>query len=124
MKRIFFFTALLLIAACKPIETNPDILTDNSTDTDITINTDGDNTEIEKIEYRATETILTDLINTKLEVRFLWEQARMFGKETLTAKPHWYPQNKLILDAKGMEINSVSMNGKPLTFIYENDVLT
>lgn len=124
MKRIFFFTALVLIAACKPIETNPDILTDNTSDNGISITTDGEDQEIEKKEYRATETVLTDLINTKLEVRFLWEQARMIGKETLTAKPHWYPQNKLILDAKGMEINSVTMNGKPLTFTYENDVLT
>lgn len=74
--------------------------------------------------YRATESILTDLIHTKLEVNFDWAKSRMNGVATITAKPHFYASNKLILDAKGMLINSVKMEGKSLQFVYENDLLT
>lgn len=74
--------------------------------------------------YRATETVKTDLVHTKLEVSFDWSKAWMYGKETLTAKPHFYASNELVLDAKGMTINSVTMNGKALVFTYKDDVLT
>lgn len=74
--------------------------------------------------YRATETLLTDLVHTKLEVDFIWEKSQMNGIATITAKPHFYATNQLILDAKGMEINSVKMNGKGLKFNYANDILT
>src|SRR5690554_3792901 len=53
--------------------------------------------EIEVIEqpiYRASETIHTDLIHTKLEVSFNWEKAQMNGKATLT------------LDRKSTRLNS------------------
>ena len=48
----------------------------------------------------------------------------MTGKETLTAKPHFYATSRLILDAKGMQINGVSMNGKTRPYTYEKDILT
>jgi aminopeptidase N len=74
--------------------------------------------------YRETETILTDLIHTKLEVNFDWAKSRMNGIATITAKPHFYTSDELILDAKGMIINSVSMGGSTLDYTYENDFLT
>ena len=70
--------------------------------------------------YRAANTILTDLVHTKLEVNFNWAQARMNGKATITAKPYFYSSDSLILDAKGMDINSVSLNGKNLTYTYDS----
>ncbi len=124
MKHIFLITGLLAFVACKPIETNPDILNDGVTILDNEIDGNSDNEALELKPYRATETVLTDLINTKLEVKFLWNQSRLVGKETLTAKPHFYSQKQLVLDAKGMEISAVAMNGKPCVFTYENDVLT
>src|SRR5690606_21401955 len=48
----------------------------------------------------------------------------LYGKATISLKPHFYPQDTLVLDAKGMEIHSVKMNGKDLTHSYENDFLT
>lgn len=75
-------------------------------------------------DYRATRTVLTDLILTKLEVSFDWNNSYLIGKETLTAKPHFYSSDLLILDAKGMEIKGVQMNGKTLGYEYLNDVLT
>jgi aminopeptidase N len=41
--------------------------------------------------YNASRTLLTDLIHTKLEVSFDWSNAYLIGRETLTAKPHFYP---------------------------------
>ncbi len=73
--------------------------------------------------YRETETILTDLIHTKLEVNFDWEKSRMNGVAWITAKPHFYASDSLILDAKGMDINSVSIGNKALSYTYENDFL-
>jgi aminopeptidase N len=73
--------------------------------------------------YMATETVLTDLIHTKLEVNFDWENSRMNGVATITAKPHFYTSDSIILDAKGMLINSVEREGKRLTYSYANDVL-
>lgn len=74
--------------------------------------------------YRASETILTDLIHTRLEVEFDWAQSQMKGLAEITAIPHFYASDKLILDAKGMIINSVSLGKSPLKFLYEDDVLT
>ncbi|MGB0933181.1 MAG: M1 family aminopeptidase [Lishizhenia sp.] len=68
--------------------------------------------------YRASEKILTDLIHTKLEVRFDWEKAHLLGKATLTAKPYFFATDSLILDAKGMEIHTVMMNEYPLNYSY------
>ena len=73
--------------------------------------------------YRATETLLTDLVHTKLEVEFIWEKSQMKGVATITAKPHFYPSSTLILDAKGMDINSVRMDGKDLKYEYADDIL-
>jgi aminopeptidase N len=73
--------------------------------------------------YRATETVFTDLIHTKLEVNFDWSKSRMNGVANITAKPHFYPSDSLILDAKGMDILSVKMDGKELTYTYGSDIL-
>ncbi|MBI3719154.1 MAG: M1 family metallopeptidase [Sphingobacteriales bacterium] len=59
--------------------------------------------------YRATPTKDFDLINTKLDVRFDYDKAYMYGKAQITLKPHFYPQKQLRLDAKGMELHEVSL---------------
>ncbi len=74
--------------------------------------------------YHAAETILTDLIHTKLEVDFNWEAQTMHGIATITAKPHFYPSSSLILDAKSMIINRVEMDGNLLEYEYDNAFLT
>ncbi len=78
----------------------------------------------ERAIYRASETKLFDLIHTKLEVSFDWDKSWLNGLATITLKPHFYAQDTLVLDAKGMEIRTVKLNGKPLDFSYENDFLT
>lgn len=82
-----------------------------------------DDLPTERPVYHETETILTDLVHTKLEVNFIWEKSQMNGVATITAKPHFYPSDSLILDAKAMLINSVKMGGKDLKYTYADDYL-
>lgn len=73
--------------------------------------------------FHASETVFTDLIHTKLEVSFDWNKSWLYGKETLTAKPHFYATDSLILDAKGMEIQSVKLGGSDLRYSYDSSFL-
>jgi aminopeptidase N len=74
--------------------------------------------------YHATRTLHVDIIHTKLQVDFDWFNARMNGIATLTMKPHFYPTDSLVLDAKGMDIHFVKLNGKELAFKYDSLQLT
>ncbi len=124
MKKICYLVALVLVA-CQPKKSG--LEHEASQSSDPKSNTAAVIEEPKQDQpkvYHASRTILTDLINTKLEVSFDWNKAWLIGKETLQAKPHYSPSNKLILDAKGMEIKSVSMAGKACQFDYKDDVLT
>ena len=50
-----------------------------------------------------------DLVHTKLDVRFDYAKAYLYGKAWITLKPHFYSTDSLLLDAKGMEIKEVSL---------------
>ena len=64
-----------------------------------------------------------ELVHTKLDVRFDYDKAFMYGKEWLTLKPHFYATDSVLLDAKGMEIKEVAvMKGAtkiPLKYTYD-----
>lgn len=82
-----------------------------------------DYVEVETAVYRETETVFTDLIHTKLSVNFDWTTSRMNGKAEITAKPHFYASDSIVLDAKSMDIKSVTMNGVALKYTYKDDLL-
>ncbi len=73
--------------------------------------------------YRATSTKINDLVHTKLDVKFDYAKAWMYGKEWLTLKPHFYPTDSLTLDAKGMDIKEIAiMKGSSksaLKYVYD-----
>jgi aminopeptidase N len=73
--------------------------------------------------YRATSTRVNDLVHTKLEVKFDYTKAWMYGKEWLTLKPHFYSTDSLTLDAKGMDIKEIAMmkgtSKSPLKYTYD-----
>src|SRR5215203_3077405 len=73
--------------------------------------------------YRATEKKINDLIHTKLEARFDYSKSYLYGKVWLTLRPHFYPTDSLLLDAKGMDIKQIAVvkGGKntPLKFAYD-----
>lgn len=73
--------------------------------------------------FRASRTILTDLIHTKLEIRLDWKNSWLIGKATLSLKPHFYATDSLFLDAKGMEIKSIYLANNKLNFNYDSNTL-
>ncbi len=74
--------------------------------------------------YRASATKINDLVHTKLDVKFDYAKAWMYGKAWITLHPHFYPTDSLNLDAKAMNINEVSLvtGGKtiPLKYTYDS----
>ncbi len=74
--------------------------------------------------YQPSYTIVNDIISTKLEVSFDWDNQYMPGKATITFKPRFYPTDSLTLDAKGFDIYKVEMvsasGNKPLTYVYDS----
>ena len=124
MKSILYLFFVTILVACgvktTPAPEAPVVETIEVIEEEIEIDAE---LPTERTKYNEAETILTDLIHTKLEVRFDWEKSQLIGTETLIAKPHFYPSDSLILKAKGMTINSVKLNGKELKFVYADDLL-
>src|SRR5215203_65243 len=52
--------------------------------------------------YRSTAEKINDLVHTKLDAKFDYIKSQMNGKVWITLKPHFYPTDSLLLDAKGM----------------------
>ncbi len=77
-----------------------------------------------KKQYRASATKINDLMHTKLDVKFDYAKAWMYGKAWITIHPHFYATDSLNLDAKAMNINEVAMvkGGKniPLKYTYDS----
>ncbi|QMU30290.1 M1 family metallopeptidase [Adhaeribacter radiodurans] len=78
--------------------------------------------------YNPSITRLSDLIHTNLKLRFDWSKQQAIGEATLTLKPFFYPQNTVVLDAKGFTIKSVKLitgsTNKDLAYKYDNQKLT
>ncbi len=77
--------------------------------------------------YRASATVINQLIHTELHVSFDWDKQYLYGKATITLKPYFYPTDSLTLDAKGMDIHEISLlkgNDKtPLKYKYDTKQL-
>ncbi|MBO2012351.1 M1 family metallopeptidase [Hymenobacter negativus] len=57
-------------------------------------------------------TILTEVVDTKLDVRFDYKKQYLLGTAILTLRSHFYPQSELVLDAKGFDIQKVELVGE------------
>ncbi|AWV99133.1 M1 family metallopeptidase [Arcticibacterium luteifluviistationis] len=69
--------------------------------------------------YNASETKYFDLIHTELDVKPDWQTNHLEGQAELTLKPWFYPQEKLILDAKGFDIKKVVLNNQTVDYKYD-----
>ena len=80
-----------------------------------------------KHEFNPSRTLEHDLLHTKLRVSFNWDKQQLNGIAELTLKPYFYPQDKLTLDAKGMDIHGVNLmkgyDGTPLKYEYNGEKL-
>ena len=72
--------------------------------------------------YNPSRTLWVDLVHTKLDVSFDWKNSQLLGKATVTMKPHFYSTDTVTLDAKGMDINNVTLNGKKINFTYDDQL--
>ncbi|MDV7188286.1 M1 family metallopeptidase [Lutibacter sp. TH_r2] len=77
----------------------------------------------EKI-YRAEREKINDLIHTKLKVDFNFEKSQLNGEAWITLKPHFYPTNTLVLDAKSFDIHAVKINNSEAPFNYSDNEIT
>lgn len=91
-----------------------------------------DTIEVEDVSprqpYKASATRVVDLIHTKLDVKFDWEKQYLYGKANLTFKPHFYDVESFKIDAKGFDVNEVSIVGSDqkneLPFEYDGLQIT
>ncbi|HLG03577.1 MAG TPA: M1 family metallopeptidase [Bacteroidia bacterium] len=58
--------------------------------------------------YNPSATRETDILHTKLDVRFDWAKRYLYGKATISARPYFYSIAKINLDARGMELIRVA----------------
>lgn len=73
---------------------------------------------------RLTPKRINNLVHTKLDVSFDFENSHLFGKAWITLTPHFYPTDSLTLDAKGMTFSSIELvvPGKsPQVLSYQYD---
>lgn len=77
--------------------------------------------------YRGSYTRLTDIIHTKLDLKFDWDSSHVIGKAFIQAKPWFYPSDSLVLSAKGFKIEQVALVKKddllPLKYTYDRKKL-
>jgi aminopeptidase N len=71
--------------------------------------------------------MLSDLVNTKLDVSFDYVKQYLYGTATLTLRPHFYPQQTLLLDAKNFLISEVAIvpakgAARPLKYTYDDSL--
>ncbi len=115
---LFALGVLLFVSSCSSSKKAAKGAVVENLDT-ITVTASRDN------PYRGSATKDFDLVNTKLEVKFDYAKQYMYGKATLTLKPHFYPQTELVLDAKHFDINTVSVvtgenNSEALHYTYDS----
>ena len=79
-------------------------------------------------KYRESNTILNDLIHTKLDLSFDYKKKHVSGTAEITLKPYYYPSDNLILDAKKFIIHSIEIitekENKSLKFTYDDSKIS
>ena len=75
--------------------------------------------------YNETAARTHDLVHTKLEVAFDWQNQYLNGKATLDLAPLFYASDRIRLDAKGFDIHQIALmvgdKQQELTYVYENN---
>jgi len=78
--------------------------------------------------YRGSYPKLTDIIHTKLDLKFDFDSSYVIGKAWINARPYFYPSNQVVLNAQGFRINEVALVNKddliPLKYSYDGNLLS
>jgi aminopeptidase N len=62
-----------------------------------------------------------DLIHTRLDLRFNWNEESVIGKALLILTPYFYKAEMIVLDAKGFEIRNIRVPGEDSMLNYSYD---
>jgi len=74
--------------------------------------------------YRATPERKADILHTSLHLQFDWATETVIGSAELTFTPFFYPIDTLVLDAKELEVQSVTLGAdSPVAFDHQVDLL-
>ncbi|MBK8701974.1 MAG: alanyl aminopeptidase [Saprospiraceae bacterium] len=71
--------------------------------------------------YQANAPRYFDLLHTRLDLKFDFARQWVFGVANLDLVPYFHPQDSLVLDAKGMQIDKVWLRTKNTPFTFRND---
>lgn len=74
--------------------------------------------------YRATATMDWDITHTDVALSFDYAAKTAKGMAVIDMHPYFYSSDKIVLDAKSMSIESVTVNGTKAKVNYQNDSLT
>ncbi len=82
-------------------------------------------TEPELPVYRPSETREIDILHTKLDLRFDWEEQAVIGNAEIMLRPVFYPVSAIQLDALHFDIHSVThlSSGQPMGYSYNDSTL-
>lgn len=125
--KIFFSVFIFIFLSCN---TNKIVL-ENYDNYDNTVNLSSDTyqqiSQQEKLiaDYKGSNTITNNLINTELHISFNYAKKQAIGNAVITLKPHFYPTDSLILDAQQFDIIDIRLKLYksliPLSYSYKND---
>ena len=126
----FWFISLVLLASCSvsPMDSPVELVESEASSEDYYLDStfdwgdfnEGDFEEYTEPSYNASRQRFVDLVHTKIEANLNWEDSQLNGKATLSMKPHFYELDSVVLDAKGMEIKTITLSGKELSYDYSN----
>jgi aminopeptidase N len=75
--------------------------------------------------YRAASPILWDIQHSRVALSFNWQEKTVDGRAWIDIHPYFYATDTLVLDAKGMRIDSVTLvnndRHSPLNYSYADD---
>ncbi len=80
----------------------------------------------EDYAYRASATRVWDITHTRVALSFNWKEKTANGQVWINLHPYFYATDSLVLDAKGMKIDSVYLSNErsaKLDFVYKDDQL-
>ena len=123
-KYLWYILCLVIVSSCSLFNKGKK----NAQNTTFNLDTVNISASKEPPVYRASETRMYDIINTKLEVKFDWTKSQLAGKATITLKPYFYSTDKIELNAKGFDINEVALLEKSeknkLEYNYDKKILS
>jgi len=115
MRKLIFLSAISILISCSTSQKTSSVSSSDKKEAKIP----------EPKIYRGSYTMRNDLVHTKLEVKFDFGKKQLMGKATLTLHPHFYSEDSLVLNARGMDLHEISLEKKDgskikLQYSYED----